>query len=201
MCDQLTIFETGLVFTGELYKHANSELVAEAARATIDDYLTSPHLLSGEGRERQLDMLQDLREKVGLPRFVMEPDVDPGSDVLDFNFNSLEVVNSLGIVIHKFGGDKKIRRLLDIERRQLVKSTAMRQVFDLSRTISSTAGWILTTDMYGIVDYEADKPQTFNNRFLVVKKILGGRIAVTDSIPRKVMMVEPYEVREIDGCR
>jgi hypothetical protein len=130
----------------------------------------------------------------------LQPEIEPNSDILNFNFGSCEVINSIGCVVHRFGGDKKIRRSLDYERRQQDKSTAMRQVFNLSYIISRTPGWILTTDMYGIVDDEADKPQTFNNRFLVVKKILGGRIATTDSIPRKVMMVEPYEVREVENC-
>jgi hypothetical protein len=198
MYDQLSLFESGLFLTSELYKHANSELVAEATRATVDDYLKSPHLISGEGRVRQLELLQELREKVGLPRFEMQHGIEPNSDILNFDFGSCEVINSIGFVIHKFGGDKKIRSSLDYERRQQDKSTAMRQVFNLSNIISKTPGWILTTDMYGIVDNEADKPQAFNNRFLIVKKILGGRIATTDSIPRRVMMVEPYEVREIE---
>ncbi len=195
MSSEQDIFKSGLAVLGQLSTNPSGEIVAEGARATIDDYLRSPRLLSGEGRREQIELLQALREKVGLPAFELESESAPGSDILDFDFDNLTIFNSLGVVVHKFGGNLVKRKRLPVYKS--AATTAIEQTFAIARHLSQTEKWIPVTDMYDYVGKELDQPSRFNNRFTVVKKVLGGRIAITDSVPRNVMTVEPFSVRDI----
>ncbi len=192
--EQLRLFDGGMDALEQMYRTAPNPLMSDAVHATIDDYVLAAANIPVDAEwTAHYEKLQGLRQLVGLPRLEPLQGVPEGSDILTFDFGARNVLNSFGKVVQSFYQASKRPTIYG------KRHDAMRETFSIARAISIANSWTNVTDLYEIIEKDPDRTQTFNNRFMIIRKMFGDRIMVTETTPRRVIPVHKFGVVALEG--
>lgn len=193
--EQLKLFDGGLNALEYMYRTAPNPLMSDAVHATIDDYvLAAANIPVDVEWTAHYEKLQGLRQLVGLPRLEPLQGIPEGSDVLTFDFGERNVLNSFGKVVKSFNEPMKRPTIYGN------RHDAMKETFEITKAISNASNWVLVTDLYDVIEKTLDRTQTFNNRFMILRSMVGDRIMVTETTPRRVIAVHRFGVVALENA-